>query len=107
MNSTLHLPDGGAKLRAKIEQINAILNNENTATNSITNKVSGLSLNEKLDIRKETIVRSNQVQDVHAHNLLRAHDADEQHVGFHFLLKNAYYVFELYSSNLCRLEQHV
>ncbi|KAI7869837.1 uncharacterized protein EV154DRAFT_530428 [Mucor mucedo] len=78
-NPTLHLPDGGAKLRAKIEQINAILNNENTATNSITNKVSGLSLNEKLDIRKETIVRSNQVQDVHAHNLLRAHDADEQH----------------------------
>lgn len=82
MYSALHLPDGGAKLRAKLEQITAILNNEDTAANIITNKVSGLSLNEKMDIRKETIVRSNNVQEVHAHNLLRAHDADEQHVSY-------------------------
>ncbi|KAG2231279.1 hypothetical protein BDF21DRAFT_466145 [Thamnidium elegans] len=78
-NPGLKLPDGGAKLRHKLAQIQSIMNNENTIANGITEKVSGLSLNEKLDVRRETVLRSNNVQEVHAHNLLRAHDADEQH----------------------------
>jgi hypothetical protein len=95
-NRTLRLPDGGAKLRAKLEEIKSILNSENTLTKGITDKVSGLSLNEKLDIRKETVIRSNNVQEVHAHNLLRAHDADEQHVSLYIYIYIYRYVLVAY-----------
>ncbi|KAI9476577.1 MAG: hypothetical protein EXX96DRAFT_485149, partial [Benjaminiella poitrasii] len=67
-NSNLKLPDGGAKLKMKLEQIKTLLNNQN----AIINKVSELSLDDKVNVRKETIERSNNVStDVHPTNLLR------------------------------------
>lgn len=57
-----------------------------------------------MDIRKETIVRSNHVQEVHAHNLLRAHDADEQHVSLYFFIISMRLLTHHF---LCRQEQHV
>lgn len=73
--SALKLPDGGAKLKAKLDQINTILKNENTITNGITDKVSGLSLSDKINVRKETVLRSNRTVEQPS-NLLRAHDSD-------------------------------
>lgn len=64
------------------------MNNGNSLANGITEQVSGLSLNEKLDVRRETLLRSNKVEEAHAHNLLRAHDADEQHVSLKKLTYN-------------------
>ncbi|CAO3656017.1 unnamed protein product [Mucor hiemalis] len=74
-NPALKLPDGGAKLKAKLDQINTILKNENTITNGITDKVSGLSLSDKINVRKETVLRSNRTVEQPS-NLLRAHDSD-------------------------------
>lgn len=81
MSSALKLPDGGAKLKAKLEQISTILKNENTLTNSITNKVSGLSLSDKVNVRKETVLRSSNQTAGHSSNLLRAHDSDHVSIG--------------------------
>lgn len=77
--SNLKLPDGGAKLKAKLEQIKSLLEAQKVDANNITDKVSGLSLNEKPDIRKETVLRSNQTE-VHPANLLRAHPTDNHMV---------------------------
>ncbi|KAL9557348.1 hypothetical protein MBANPS3_001422 [Mucor bainieri] len=72
-NPNLKLPDGGAKLKAKLEQIKSLLEQVQQADESnISDKVSGLSLNEKPDIRKATVLRSSQAE-VHPENLLRAH----------------------------------
>jgi hypothetical protein len=80
--SALKLPDGGAKLKAKLEQIETLLN----STNDISDKVSDMSISDKLDIRKETVLRSNKPFDTHATNLLRAHDSD--HVSNRFFFVN-------------------
>jgi len=71
-DSNLKLPDGGAKLKAKLEQIQSLLEAQQANESNITDKVSGLSLNEKPDIRKATVLRSSQAE-VHPESLLRAH----------------------------------
>lgn len=67
----MKLPDGGAKLKAKLQDIEALLYANNSA-NSITERVSEMSLDEKHDIRTETVLRSNNMA-VPPSNLLRAH----------------------------------
>ncbi|CAO3636603.1 unnamed protein product [Mucor fragilis] len=71
-NPNLKLPDGGVKLKAKLEQIESLLKAQQTNQDNITDKVSGLSLNDKPDIRKATVLRSSQAE-IHPENLLRAH----------------------------------
>ncbi|KAI8636548.1 hypothetical protein BD408DRAFT_454568 [Parasitella parasitica] len=72
INPNLKLPDGGAKLKAKLKQLEALLDAQQVNANVISDKVSELSLHEKPDVRKATVLRSNQTQ-VHSDNLLRAH----------------------------------
>jgi hypothetical protein len=80
--SNLKLPDGGAKLKAKLEKIDQLLSQKNV----ITDKVP---LSDKIDIRKESLLRSSNTE-VQPSNLLRAHhqnpadtDMDKKHVGLH------------------------
>lgn len=78
--STLKLPDGGAKLKLKLEQIKSLLDaSEDNLTNRITDKVSEMSLSEKPNVRKETLLRSNNISDQPS-KLLKAttHDGMEQ-----------------------------
>ena len=77
--SNLKLPDGGTKLKSKLEQIKSLLEAQKVNANNITDKVSGLSLNDKVDIRKETVLRSSQTE-VYPANLLRAHPTDNHMV---------------------------
>lgn len=62
----MKLPDGGSKLKTKLEQIEQLLS---SSTHSITDKVSNLSLNNK----KESLLRSTNTN-VQPSNLLRAHN---------------------------------
>lgn len=96
MNRALKLPDGGAKLKAKLEEISHMLNNKD----DITNKVSSMSLSDnKVDVRKETVLRSNKTSDTHQTNLLRAHDSD--HVSKIYI-----YINKHISNSFYRQEQH-
>ncbi|KAF1797693.1 hypothetical protein V8B55DRAFT_1513965 [Mucor lusitanicus] len=79
-NPNLKLPDGGAKLKAKLEQIKSLLQAQQANEDNITDKVSGLSLNDKPDIRKATVLRSSQAE-IHPENLLRAHPTQSSHAG--------------------------
>lgn len=89
--STLKLPDGGAKLKAKLEQIKSLLETNNNTenkdvTNGITGRVSEMSLNKKPDIRKETLLRSNEVNGQPSKLLRSSHDGvDQQQVSFSIL----------------------
>ncbi|KAI7901340.1 uncharacterized protein BX663DRAFT_514161 [Cokeromyces recurvatus] len=74
-NNSLKLPDGGAKLKAKLEQIKCLLDDQN----AIANKVSELSLDDKINVRQETIDRSNNISpQVHSTKLLKAHSLDSK-----------------------------
>ncbi|KAL7316751.1 hypothetical protein PS15m_003201 [Mucor circinelloides] len=81
-NPNLKLPDGGAKLKAKLEQIKSLLEAQQASESNIADKVSGLSLDDKPDIRRATVLRSSQAE-IHAENLLRAHPTQSQssHAG--------------------------
>ncbi|KAI8091085.1 uncharacterized protein B0P05DRAFT_584206 [Gilbertella persicaria] len=68
-NPHLTLPDGGAKLKAKLAQLESLLKN------SLSDKVSELSLNDTLDVRQKTLIQSNQQQT--PIQLLRAHAPSE------------------------------
>ena len=68
--SNLKLPDGGAKLKAKLAELEVLMKQ------SLTDKVSELSLNDhKVNIRQQTLERSKQTP--MSTNLLRAHSAKD------------------------------
>jgi hypothetical protein len=70
----MRLPDGGAKLKAKLQDIQTLLN-ASRSTNSITNKVSELSLDEQ-----PKVVYDNHTS-VPPSNLLRAQHAEPERVS--------------------------
>jgi hypothetical protein len=89
----LSLPDGGAKLKAKLAQINSLLKGDDMSTSSITSRVSEMSLDQskRRDVRRETVDHANDIAkldqaDTHT-NLLRANsiDIDQEHVNTTFL----------------------
>ncbi|CAO3699793.1 unnamed protein product [Rhizopus stolonifer] len=69
-NQTIKLPDGGAKLKAKIEQIGKVLTNAKNTAN-LTQKVSELSLHDCPNSRKEILHYADNAKE--AHTLLRPH----------------------------------
>ncbi|KAI8350336.1 hypothetical protein EDC96DRAFT_297555 [Choanephora cucurbitarum] len=73
-NPNLKLPDGGAKLKAKLAELEVLMKQ------SLTDKVSELSLNDhKVNIRQQTLERSKQTP--MSTNLLRAHSAKDARVA--------------------------
>lgn len=93
-NSNLKLPDGGAKLKAKLEQIKSLLEAQQASESNITDKVSGLSLNDKPDIRRATVLRSSQAE-IHAENLLRAHPTQSQSSHVSWIVCPVFVVFDI------------
>ncbi|CEP09940.1 hypothetical protein [Parasitella parasitica] len=68
----LKLPDGGRKLKIKLEQLKALLDAQQTNANAIIDSVSALSLYEKPSARKAIVLQSSQPH-ASSKNLLRAH----------------------------------
>ncbi|KAI9283210.1 hypothetical protein BY458DRAFT_3499 [Sporodiniella umbellata] len=67
-NSTIQLPDGGAKLKAKLEQIKKVQNSRN---DTLTQKVSEMSLSDRPNSRKDILDHATSPKD--AHTLLKPH----------------------------------
>lgn len=75
---TIKLPDGGAKLKAKIEQIGKVLAKAKNTAN-LTQKVSELSINDRPNSRKEILHYANNAKE--AHTLLRPHSEPSSNVS--------------------------
>ncbi|KAG1148298.1 hypothetical protein G6F37_005937 [Rhizopus arrhizus] len=70
-NATIKLPDGGAKLKLKLEQIEkALAATENTS--NLTQRVSDMSIADRPNTRKEALLHANKYP-TESHKLLRAH----------------------------------
>ncbi|PHZ13262.1 uncharacterized protein RHIMIDRAFT_130931 [Rhizopus microsporus ATCC 52813] len=74
-NSGIKLPDGGSKLKAKLEQIEEAL--KNTENTSLSKRVSELSINDRPNTRKEVLIHANKSassqENQQSHKLLRSH----------------------------------
>ncbi|KAI8372142.1 hypothetical protein BD560DRAFT_434438 [Blakeslea trispora] len=94
-NPHLKLPDGGAKLKAKLAELEVLMKQ------SLTDKVSGLSLNNhKVNVRQQTLERSNQTP--MSTNLLRAHkDSTLEHVSQ--LTKKKFSLVNLEKTRMARM----
>lgn len=76
--STIKLPDGGAKLKLKLEQIEKALEaTENTS--NLARRVSDMSIADRPNTRKEALLHANNYP-TESHKLLRAHSDMESKV---------------------------